>query len=174
MEVSIRVEFWWRDVRPFYYRNREFFILPCFNSLMATRNTWFRVFVAFLLLSIFALFFPNWVPSLFTIVILAVIFQTVLGVSWQECFKLSIINYVWILVLNIFMLAAMMMAVATGGVVSGMGVVWVILFMVVGVPLTSIVLNWRGKRKLPRNMLDKLLPSNSNRRPRHKRFRRKH
>ena len=123
---------------------------------MAKKSTFFYVLVSFLLFGVFAIFLPDYVSSPLSIIILAVIFKIAIGTHWKDSFKLSIINYVWILIFSLFVITAEIIMTIQGQETSGKGLIWAFFLIIIGVPLSLIVLNWTGKRKLPYSLLDRI------------------
>lgn len=144
---------------------------------MKKRSHFFYVLTSFLIFGIFAMFLPDWVMSPLTIVLLAIIFHTVIGTHWKDSFKLSIINYIWILFIGLIFVVGEPFVLAQGGNASGKGLAWLFLLVVIGTPLSLIVLNWTGNKKLPYSLLDKVLSRKNHRNTssrRTQRGRRKH
>ncbi len=120
-----------------------------------------------LLLGYMLIFLTLNVASPLTILILAVIFKSIIGTNWRDSFVASVINYCWILIFSIFAVVATLFA----GDASGFTVAF---FMIlIGTPVTLIILNWTGNRKFPYSLFDKILYKLKGNKSKNKRKRKK-
>ncbi len=124
---------------------------------MAKKSLFFYVVVSFLIISGFIYFYPHWATSPLMIVLFATVFNFVIGTYWKESFKLAVINYVWILLLSFFVITTSIVMIAEGQSGTPPKLLWPMFLMVIGVPLTIIVINWKGKRHFGYSLFDKIL-----------------
>ncbi len=137
---------------------------------MVRKSLIFYVFISFLFIGLFAIILPNWISSPTTIILLAVIFKYIIGTHWKDSFKLAVINYVWILIFSILFITAEMIMTIQGQITSGKGLTWAFLLMIIGIPLTMIVINWTGNKNFEYSLFDKVFLKSSTRRNSHHRY----
>lgn len=136
---------------------------------MARKGVIFYVFISFLLIGVITFFSYAIVGSPMAILLFAVIFRSIIGTHWKDSFKLAVINYVWILIFSFFFVTAEIMMTLQGQSTSGEGLIWAFFVMIIGIPLTTIVINWTGNKNFDYSLFDKILNRLSNKRhSRHK------
>ena len=124
---------------------------------MGRKKLIFYVFVSFLLIGLIGIFLQTLLASPLSILILAVIFKLIIGTHWKDSFKLAVINYIWILIFFTFFITADLMATLNGQTTSGKGLARFIFLMIIGIPLTTIVINWSGDKHFDYSLFDKIL-----------------
>lgn len=124
---------------------------------MHKRNVLFYVFVSFLILGVIAYFYFEWIASPVSIILFAIIFKYIIGTHWKNSFKLAALNYLWVLLFSLLFIGATMMATIHGEGTGNTGLLWAIALLVIGIPITTIALNWTGTRKFEPSILDKFL-----------------
>ena len=124
---------------------------------MGRKSIVFYVFVSFFIISLFGLFFTNWIASPLVIILFAIIFKYIIGTQWKDSFKLGVLNYIWIIIFNVFFLGAELIMSVQGQSDSGKEIVWAFFLMVIGIPLTTISINWKRHRHFDYSFFDNLM-----------------
>ncbi|MBT7902559.1 hypothetical protein HN587_01760 [Candidatus Woesearchaeota archaeon] len=129
---------------------------------MARKSLLFYVFISFFLFSVFAFFFPRVLAAPITIIPLAILFKYIIGTNWKDSFKLGAINWVWMAIMSIFVMMTELNFLIQGLNSPNIGVMWVFLVLVIGIPLTTIIINWKGNKHFDSSLFDKLSNNLSN------------
>jgi hypothetical protein len=115
---------------------------------MGRRNTIFYVFVSFLIIGLIAVFSPILVFSLLVIILAAIIFKYIIGVNWRDSFMLSALNSIWIFAFYVFYITGDMVSfIMSGSGFPERDFSIAVIIIAIGVPVTTIALNWGGKRR---------------------------
>lgn len=126
---------------------------------MKKRSLFFYVLIAYLIIGVLTYFFGSAMTSLLMLIVYPIIFRLVIGLTWKDAFGLGFLNAFIVFVLNLFFLTTTIMMEVAGEDTSGSRLAIPLFIMVIGVVVSMIYINWRGKNKriMESSLLDNIL-----------------